>query len=92
MLIDTHCHLDAAEFAADRAAVVAAARAVGVSALVIPAVETALIGALDAPLAPLWILLFFGDLPGQATIVGGGIVLAAVVGHILYEARPRPRR
>ena len=41
MLIDTHCHLDAAEFAADRAAVVAAARAVGVSALVIPAVETA---------------------------------------------------
>ena len=58
----------------------------------IPAVETALIGALDAPLAPLWILLFFGDLPGQATIVGGGIVLVAVVGHILYEARPRPRR
>ena len=41
MLIDTHCHLDAAEFAADRDAVVAASRAAGVSALVIPAVETA---------------------------------------------------
>ena len=41
MLIDTHCHLDAAEFAADRAALVSAACAAGVSALVIPAVETA---------------------------------------------------
>ena len=41
MLVDTHCHLDAAEFVADRDAIVAAARAAGVSALVIPAVEVA---------------------------------------------------
>ena len=37
--IDTHCHLDAAEFNADRDAVRAAARAAGVTHLVIPAVE-----------------------------------------------------
>lgn len=39
MLIDTHCHLDAAEFAADRDQVVARSRAVGVTAMVVPAVE-----------------------------------------------------
>jgi TatD DNase family protein len=39
MWIDTHCHLDAEAFAADRDAVLARARDAGVSMLVIPAVE-----------------------------------------------------
>jgi TatD DNase family protein len=39
MWIDTHCHLDAAEFDADRAASRQAARAAGVSHCVIPAVH-----------------------------------------------------
>lgn len=39
MWIDTHCHLDAAEFDADRPAVLARARSVGVAGLVLPAVE-----------------------------------------------------
>jgi TatD DNase family protein len=38
MLIDTHCHLDAAEFDGRRDAVLAAARAAGVGAFVVPAV------------------------------------------------------
>jgi len=39
MWIDTHCHLDAAEFDADRDAVAARAAAAGVQLMVIPAVD-----------------------------------------------------
>ena len=39
--IDTHCHLDAPEFDADRDAVLARARVAGVTQMVLPAVEVA---------------------------------------------------
>ncbi|MEN3112364.1 TatD family hydrolase [Uliginosibacterium paludis] len=48
MLIDTHIHLDAAEFDADREAVVRAAQASGVARFVIPAVERANFGQVEA--------------------------------------------
>lgn len=41
MLIDTHCHLEAPEFAADRDATIAACRAGGIAAIVVPAVAVA---------------------------------------------------
>lgn len=40
-LIDSHCHLDAAEFDGDRAAVIARAQAAGIVAQVLPAVTAA---------------------------------------------------
>lgn len=48
MLIDSHCHLDAADFAADRAAVLARARAAGVVAQIVPAVTASTFDALAA--------------------------------------------
>lgn len=55
-------------------------------ARLLPAIETALIGALDAPLAPLWVWLAFGETPSATTIAGGGIVFVAIVGHMAAGA------
>jgi drug/metabolite transporter (DMT)-like permease len=57
----------------------------------IPATETALISTLETPLGPVWVWLAFGEVPTTAAFVGGAIVLAAVVGHIVAESRsPEP--
>ena len=45
MLVDTHCHLDAAEFDGDRDAVADAAMRAGVELIVVPSVERANFGA-----------------------------------------------
>ncbi len=47
--------------------------------------ETALITALDAPLAPFWVWLVFAEAPGRVTILGGCVVMAAVIGHIMVS-------
>ena len=43
------------------------------------ATRAALIGLLDTPLAPLWVWLAFSEVPPLLTLVGGGVVLAAVL-------------
>jgi len=50
-------------------------------------VETALIGALEAALTPLWVWLVFTETPTTPTLIGGCMVLAASIGHILWSAR-----
>jgi drug/metabolite transporter (DMT)-like permease len=55
-------------------------------ARMLPAIETALIGALDAPLAPVWVWLCFAETPSQETLIGGAIVFAAVIAHIAQQS------
>lgn len=45
----------------------------------IPAAETALLGALETPLAPFWAYLLLAEIPTMQTMVGGGLILFAVV-------------
>ncbi len=53
----------------------------------LPPTETALIGALDAPLSPVWVFMFFAETPQNATLLGGAIVFAAVMAHFALQAR-----
>jgi len=47
----------------------------------VPAAEVALVGRLALILAPLWVWLTVGEVPGTLALVGGAIVLAAVGAH-----------
>jgi drug/metabolite transporter (DMT)-like permease len=58
-----------------------------VGSRLVPAAETALISALEAPLAPVWVWLAFGERPSNTTIAGGALVMAAALGHIVAENR-----
>ena len=54
----------------------------------LPASLTALIGVAEGPVGGIWAWIGVGERPDGATLIGGAVVLAAVVGRILLE-RPR---
>ena len=51
----------------------------------LPASETALLSALETPLAPVWAWMMFSEIPAMLTMVGGVIVLLAVFGSQLFS-------
>lgn len=57
----------------------------------LPAIETALIGSLDAPLAPFWIWLVFNEIPSTSTLIGGSIVFAAVIVHVITGTQKKAK-
>lgn len=58
----------------------------------VPAAEATLIAALEVPFTPFWVWLLIGEIPSNATLFGGSMVLAALFGHIAGELRKgRPR-
>src|SRR5260221_13003680 len=54
----------------------------------IPAGEVALITLLEVVLGPLWVGGFLSEQPAAATLVGGAIVLAALLLQVKSEAEP----
>lgn len=53
-------------------------------ARLVPATEAALISTLEIPLAALWVWLAFGETPPWTTLMGGVVVVGAIIAQIAY--------
>jgi drug/metabolite transporter (DMT)-like permease len=53
----------------------------------IPAADAGLISVLECVLAPLWVWFAFGEDPGRDTLIGGAIVVTAVIAAACSERR-----
>jgi drug/metabolite transporter (DMT)-like permease len=54
-------------------------------ARLIPSAVAALVGTLETMLGPLWVWLIHGETPAPRTIIGGLMILAALIAHILWQ-------
>jgi drug/metabolite transporter (DMT)-like permease len=54
-------------------------------ARLVPAAVAALVSTTEPVLAPIWVWLIHGEVPGFRTLIGGAVVVAALVGHILVD-------
>ncbi len=57
-------------------------------ARLIPAAQAGLITLLEVVLGPLWVWLIYREKPDALTLVGGSVIVAAVLLHALAELRP----
>lgn len=53
----------------------------------LPAAEVTLIALLEPILGPIWVWLMIGEQPAATTIIGGVIVLGALLAHVLLATR-----
>jgi drug/metabolite transporter (DMT)-like permease len=51
------------------------------------AAQVGLIALLETTLGPFWVWLVYSEEPGAATLLGGGIVLAALLANELWAAK-----
>jgi len=55
----------------------------------IPAAQSALVGMLETVLGPLWVWLVLNERPGAATLMGGALILAALLANTLLDGVTR---
>jgi drug/metabolite transporter (DMT)-like permease len=60
-------------------------------ARLIPAAQSSLIGMLETVLGPLWVWLVLNERPGSASLMGGALILAALLANTLVDL-VTPRR
>jgi drug/metabolite transporter (DMT)-like permease len=56
-------------------------------ARLIPSAFAALLGTAETMLAPVWVAVIHGEIPGIETVIGGLIVLAALVAYLASALR-----
>jgi drug/metabolite transporter (DMT)-like permease len=54
-------------------------------ARLIPSALAALISTMEPVFGPIWVWLVHAEVPAPRTLLGGGMVFAALVGHILWQ-------
>jgi drug/metabolite transporter (DMT)-like permease len=62
-----------------------------VGSRLLPSGQAALIATLETPLMPFWIFLAFGEVPATHQLIGGALVLGAVIVDIFGEVRSAKR-
>ncbi len=53
----------------------------------LPSAQAALLSASEVPMSPLWVWIFFNEVPARETFIGGGLVLGAILWNIGAELR-----
>ena len=53
----------------------------------IPAAFAALLGTAETMLSPVWVAIFHNEIPGLETVIGGAIVLAALLAYLWSALR-----
>lgn len=64
--------------------------AFALGARLIPAAIAALVGTFEPVLGPIWVWLIHGEVPSERTIIGGSIVFAALLTHLLVDSFRKP--
>src|SRR5260370_3802883 len=49
--------------------------------------DASIVGYIEPVLNPIWVFLFLGERPSTSAIIGGAIIIASVIAHILVEAK-----
>jgi drug/metabolite transporter (DMT)-like permease len=51
--------------------------------------DASIVGYIEPVLNPVWVFLFLGERPSGWAIIGGGIIIASVLGHMLVSAKAK---
>jgi DME family drug/metabolite transporter len=57
----------------------------------LPSAQAALLSASEVPMSPLWVWIFFNEVPARETFIGGGLVLAAILWNVGIALRKSAR-